>query len=454
MPQGRRKTAAVEFIPPPEKKRLGRPPKKLVEAEHTIKYSAPVPVEIEEEEIQPVDEEEEELLFIEEEATARRKKTAKDEREDLRRELDKYGTISSSRLKLSIDKYRFSDGEDSGISAEKDYCAKYAVTKEHILSDDYLDVARKWGSGRYWFTLRMDNKIVRMWERQITAAIAPGGSMNPADPISPYPIGAEAIGQAPSMKEYIRAQREALKETFEMAKLFREAYGHVDGQQPVADPKVAALQLLTENPDVMEKVGAGIAKIALGSNGMSESNPWAEVALEAIKTGQAAEIFATIIREIMTPFRNLGAQNVTPQISQPQINMRPSPNFMMNNPTNAESVTSQNFQSPIPDQAAPAVNTSPQATPQVDITVSPADALIVQLIEAMERQAPLNEAQSLINIAIYRNPELGESIDELLNLSVDQLLDLLSAYAPKIKENQNAKPWLEALTGSLISNDE
>src|SRR6266508_1836008 len=218
----RRKAAEVELLPP-EDDQPSRGRKKLVEAEHTIKYSAPVPVTVEDD---PAEDN------TEEEKAKRRKKTARDEREDLRREMDKLGVASASRLKLSIDKYRHSDSDDSGTLAEKDFCTKDAVTKEHILNDDYLAVARKYGPGRYWFTLRMDNKIIRQWERKVNPAVTPAGHMiqniNPNDPNSPQVIlqttgdGQQAM---PSLKEVWKAQREALKEQLEMAKLMREAYG-------------------------------------------------------------------------------------------------------------------------------------------------------------------------------------------------------------------------------------
>src|SRR5215475_6022197 len=179
----RRAPAEVEILPAEDPPPLpGR--KTLVEAEHTIKYSAPVPV--------TVDQTGEDMLidgveYEEQERARRRKKTSKDERDELKREMDKLGVASVSRLKLSIDKYRHSESDDSGTMAEKDYCTKYPVTKDHILNEDYLDVARKYGPGRFWFTLRMDNQIVRQWERKINNALTAPiiQSVNPADPNAP-----------------------------------------------------------------------------------------------------------------------------------------------------------------------------------------------------------------------------------------------------------------------------
>src|SRR6266508_3323764 len=70
----RRKAAEVELLPP-EDDQPSRGRKKLVEAEHTIKYSAPVPVTVEDDPAE--DNTEEDFDLIEEEKAKRRKKTAR-----------------------------------------------------------------------------------------------------------------------------------------------------------------------------------------------------------------------------------------------------------------------------------------------------------------------------------------------------------------------------------------
>ena len=419
----------------------------MVEAEHTIKYSAPVPVTVEE---PPEETEDDEINFddVEIERPSRRKKTSKDERDDLRRELDKYGTVSASRLKLSIDKYRHSDADDSGTLAEKDFCTKYAVTKDHILADDYLDVARKYGPGRYWFTLRMDNRVVRQWERKVHETVTPA-TMNPVDPnqaafFAANGDAAQPIGQL-SWQEVIKMQDSLFERKLKEMKLFRDAFG-IDQMQPNAsaplDPKVAALQMIAENPDVMEKIGKGIASTVLGAKGGGDSDPWADVAMEAIKSGQAAQIAATIIREIMAPFRNMRGEESAQTFQAPQ----PAP------------VQTERNGGPqgrnAPQPTAPVSAERPQERPAAaQPMMTPADALMMALIDAMIRNAPLKEAQGIINVAVYRNPELDESIDELLNLSVDELMALLAVYHPKVAEVPHAKEWLETLVGSLAQQE-
>jgi len=313
MPRGK-KAVQVELLPPEDDQSL-RGRKRLVEAEHTIKYSAPVPVTVEDDPAE--DNSADDLDFVEEEKAKRRRKTAKDERDDFRRELDKLGVASVSRLKLSIDKYRHSDSDDSGTLAEKDYCTKYPVTKEHILNDDYMDVARRYGSGRFWFTLRMDNKIVRQWERQVNQAVTPSGpviqGVNPNDPNSPQVI-IQSDGQQvmPSIKDIMKGQREALKEHLEMTKLMREAYGFAPEQstQPKSEEEVLTTAILKQ-PEVIENVVGSVLKRFGGSSGKDDEPWYADVVRDAVKSGQAAQIVQVAIDRIFNGFQGLfpGRQN-------------------------------------------------------------------------------------------------------------------------------------------------
>lgn len=302
-----KKTAEVKILST-EDSLQSRGRKKLVDAEHTIKYSTPVPVTVEDD---PTEDNPEEVFeFVEEEKARRRRKTSKDERDDLRRELDKLGVASVSRLKLSIDKYRHSDSDESGTLAEKDYCQKYPVTKDHIIQEEYMDVARRYGPGRYWFTLRMDNKIVRQWEKQVNAVITPAGPIiqhvNPNDPTSPQVIiqttnGDSQAQQIPmSIKDIMKTQREALKEQLEMAKLMREAYGFAPEQpqqQSKSEEEILAGAILKQ-PDLIENVVGSIVKRFGKGGGESDEPWWAGVLKDSITTGQLAPTVQGIVKAL------------------------------------------------------------------------------------------------------------------------------------------------------------
>jgi hypothetical protein len=76
----------------------------------------------------------------------------------------------------------------------------------------------------------------------------------------------------------------------------------------------------------MDKIGSGIAKTIFGSKGGDDSDPWAEVAKEAIRSGQAPQIVATLVREVMAPFRNLwGNNNGQEQVAQAPVQNQTRP---------------------------------------------------------------------------------------------------------------------------------
>jgi hypothetical protein len=421
----------------------------MVEAEHTIKYSAPVPVTVEE----PVeDEEPEEITFEDDETESRRRrrKTSKDERDELRRELDKYGTVAASRLKLSIDKYRHSDAEDSGTLAEKDFCTKYAVTKEHILADDYLDVARKYGPGRYWFVLRMDNKVVRQWERKVHEAITPG-AVNGSDTV--FPVNGDAsqpIGQL-SWQEVIKMQDSLVERRLKEMKMFRDAFGEPEhaAQTVATDPKIAALQMIAENPDVMAQIGKGIASTVLGKSA-GDGDPWADVAMEAVKSGQAAQIVKTAIDSIFSGVNALfpRGQNGQAPMATPQAPPVQNPGSRLQGPLPGPG------QRPPDNQVGQVPTTDNQGQAAPAVTMNEADALVISLIQACERKAPAADAVNIINVACYRTPELGESVDALINMSPESLLAMLSAYHPDVAKWEHAKEWLKQLTDALTAGEE
>jgi len=459
MPRGKpRKTAPnIEVLPPDDDE---SPKQKVVEVKHKTEWS----------EMRPVDEApDQETLFDDDDETPEPKPRRKtpNEREELRKKLARASITPGSQLKLTIEKYSHGEALDGqgGSYAEKEHCTKYVCAEDHITSEDYLDIARRYGPGLYRFTLRMRNQIVTAWDKRISAGTSPIiQHANPADPTSPQIIigqnGDAAPAQMPSLKEYMRAQREALKEEFEMRKLFRELYWPAPEATPAQaplDPKVAALQLIADNPEVMEKIGSGIAKTVLGSKGGGDSDPWADVAMEAIKNGQAAQIVREAIGALFNGINGLfpKANNGQAQMGAPQMAPMANQNTQPQAHGNAAPVhphAEGQGHGAIQNGMGGIQGNESQGAPQVMMT--PADALIIQLIAAMDRKAPLKEAQSIINVAVYRNPELDESIDELLNLSVDELMDLLAAYHPEIRQKEGAREWLETLTASLARSEE
>jgi hypothetical protein len=457
----RKKLAEVEILPP-EDDQLPKGRKRLVEAEHTIKYSAPVPVTVEDDSTE--DATEEDFDFTEEEKAKRRRKTPKDERDDFRRELDKLGVASVSRLKLSIDKYRHSDADDSGTLAEKDFCTKDPVTKEHILNEDYLATARKFGPGRYWFTLRMDNKIVRQWEQRINPVVTPTGpvvqQVNPNDPNSPqFIIQTNGDGQQaamPSVRDIMRSQKDALKEHLEMTKLMREAYGFTpeQSQQPKSEEEILASAILKQ-PDVIENVVGSVIKRFGGKGGDDE--PWyAKIVEEAVKSGQAAQVVKTAIDSLFFGFKSLfpgGQQNGQAEMVETA--------FQADRPTDSQRAT---------DGRTVVAQEIPQGNPSLQPTsgeanresgmlpasqqqqVSPEQEALLQLMGNCQQRVPPQIAfDQLMKKADFFQDTEGYSIDGYIKLlgsmPVDDALAFVKTYVQgeQVTSLEHTKDWLSEL---------
>jgi hypothetical protein len=328
----RRKATEVEILPA-EDDQSTRGRKRLVEAEHTIKYSAPVPVTVEEE---PEEEEPFSDVDVIETEKKQKRKTAKTERDELRKKMMVNGVTAASALKLIIERYAHSDGPDSGTTAEKSHCTKYGCDEAHILNQDYMNVAARWGAGRYWFTLYKDGTIVTQWEKRLEPPRQPNGpviqSVNPNDPNSPQVIyqanGDGQTQQIPmSIKDIMKTQREALKEQLEMAKLMREAYGFApeQPQQPKSEEEILASAILKQ-PDVIENVVGSVIKRFGGKGGDDE--PWyADVVRDAVKSGQAAQIVQVAIDRIFNGFQGFfpgRQQNGQPSTTQTQTQTEPT----------------------------------------------------------------------------------------------------------------------------------
>jgi len=422
-PRGRPRKPAVEILPPEPEPEDNQPPQQnVVEIKHKTEWS----------EMRPVDAPADEAIYEEEIFEPKRRRNS--ERDELRKKLAKAEVTPGSMLKLTIEKYRHSEAVDSqgGSFAEREHCTKYVCAEEHITSEDYLDVARKFGAGLYRFTLRMKNQVVTAWDKRISAGPTPIiQSTNPADPNSPQVIfqlpdganGHQPVAVIDPMDQMVKTAQayQKLKKAFEP---------DVDpAAAPVAaplDPKIAALQLIADNPDVMERIAKGISSTVLGQK-HGDGDPWAEVAMEAVKSGQAANMLRSAIDAIFNGINGL--------FPKPAMNGQ------------APGVQA----APAPTAPAPAGGNQESAQ-QVALTA--ADVLIIQLIQAMERNAPLKEAQTTINVAVYRHPELDESIEQLLNMSVDEIMVLLGAYHPKVNEIPHARAWLETLIGSLSTSDQ
>lgn len=452
----RRKIIEPEILPPEDDQHThGR--KKMVEAEHTIRYSAPVPVTVEE---SP----DEELNIDDDIVEEKPRRKPKNERDELRKKLAQNNVTPASQLKLSVERYLHSDSAEGGTWAEAEFLTKYACTEAHITNEDYLDVARKWGAGTYRFTLRMKNIIVTAWDKRLGVITHTIQNAIPGDPNSPPVIlqgdGQQPIGQVMAMKDIMKAQKEAFKEQLEMAKLLREAYGLTPDLPATAavitDPKIAALQLIAENPDVMEKIGSGIAKTVLGSKVEGDSDPWAEVAKEAIKSGQAAEIVSALVREFMAPFRNLwGNNNGQAQMAQAPLQNQQTEQaqvpLIQGQQEGADS-HQQNAPGGFGSTELPqGVQNQPQTRPE-----DPYTQMMTNIITTLAANGSVEDAVKRVNGFLLFNPAYAQVINDQFSPNSEQLLGAIATIpgCAQIAQAPHAKQWIEQFQSKFFVEGE
>jgi hypothetical protein len=218
------------------------------------------------------------------------------------------------------------DGKTALRSTNRQFCDDLPVTP------DYMQIIKNtWGAGVYQLELRDEyNRIVK-GSRRMTIEIA-GPQVQPVAQIQTLPNGQQipiVIEQSQPQNpqapvDPIKQFRQTLSLVREFKDDFREMMGLPERQensqtQAPVSPKVAALELITENPEVMEKIGRGLTSIVSGGKNDHETS-WADVGMELVRTGQAPQVAANIIREFMAPFSALwGKDNGTSQMVQTPI---------------------------------------------------------------------------------------------------------------------------------------
>lgn len=427
MPRGRPKktTAEVEILPPEE---TNQPLQQVREVKHKTEW-----VELRSVEETPEEEAEE---FADGSIEDKPRRKAKDEHTKLRELLAQHNIAPSAQLRLSIERYLHSESSEGGTWSDKEFLTRYICTKEQIVNEDYLDVARKWGAGTYWFTLRMytpgkspGSRIVASWEKRLGPATPNIQHVNPADPNSPQVIvqtngdGQQQV-QPMSMRDIMKAQKEAFKEQLEMAKLMREAYGMQpeQQQQPRSEEEILSSAILKQ-PEVIENVVGSVIK-RFGGASSKDDEPWyADVVRDAVKSGQLVQVVQVAIDRIFNGFGNLfpGRQNN----GQAEMASTPLP---QQNVLDAASVGSQSDQGgqsanpqTQPQGSSSVVETSPNAPPGQQQTVTPEDQALQLLIEHCRRGAPVRVAYGrLMEYAGLLNEQYPQG-------SIDDYVDIFAA---------------------------
>jgi hypothetical protein len=335
-----------------------------------------------------------------------------------------------------------SESSEGGSWADKEFLTRYICTKEQIVNEDYLDVARKWGAGTYWFTLRMympgkspGSKVVASWEKRLGPTTPNIQHVNPNDPTSPQVIVQTTNGdgqqyQPPSMRDIMKGQKEALKEHLEMTKLMREAYGmspEQPQQQQRSEEEILSSAILKQ-PEVIETVVGSVIKRFGGSDG-KDNEPWyADVVRDAVKSGQAAQIVQVAIDRIFNGFSGLfpgRANNGQAEMGQtPLANQRQSENGQDQSQTYRPE--GQALASEL-QESAPAI--LPAGNPESPPT--PEQHALTRLVQNCQRNVPVQVAyQQLVSYADAIEEQAPDYsiygyIDLLGSMETEQVLEFV-----------------------------
>jgi hypothetical protein len=259
------------------------------------------------------------------------------------------------------------------------------------------------------------------------------------------------------LPQIIKPPKSAFEEIREAKELMaeltpRREVNQAPAPQPAVDPKVEALKLIAGDPELRD-IAKDAALEIFGVKRNNDSSPWAEVANKFLDHPQFPQVAQSAV--------NAAVNLVGNALSGFASLFAPKPPQM---PAQAPQQTAPTVQPPQQAQTAPQVAQAQtqalpeaaqqqptQAAPEQGPPLSPQDAFLYGLIGACEQNMPIEQVRNFVNLSLIRNPELEDSLDQLLNLPTDQLLGLAVSIHPPLAQAQHAKPWLESLIAALTS---
>jgi hypothetical protein len=357
------------------------------------------------------------------------------------------------------------DGKTALRSTNRQFCDDLPVTP------DYMQIIKNtWGPGVYQLELRDEyNRIVK-GSRRMTIEIA-GPQTQPITQIQTLPNGQQIPivieQQAPQQIPQQIDPLKQLRQAFSIVREFREELGiseqlQANNQpaQAAMSPKAAALEMIAENPEMMEKITKGIGSLVIGGKGGGDEDPWAEVAKEAVKNGEASRIVAAVIREIMAPFQGLfGGNNGQAQMAQ----TAPQTGAGFNSGRAEYGTSSQAQALPQVSQGVQPTNAETDSNPPPGAQITPEIQALQMLIDnCAQKVPPIVAAERLLafeKVIEEQAPQYSITgyINILVNLDPDAALAFVNQIMPgseAVTSLPHAKEWLIELQANLKGNSE
>lgn len=427
--------------------------KQVVEAKHTITYNKPIVVDAEPDEESGDDDNDDDAEFEFEQKPKRKKKTERELRNALRDRLAQKGVTPTSQLRIHIFKFENDNDVISGVQAEKAFCTKIFTSEDGIINGQHLDMAQKFGPGRYLFMVYMNNAIVTSFEERISAPSGMAGASNPQPVTVPDPANpGQVIVQMPAQQQANPIDPFAeFDKTLKMFERFQKVFGGIthpqveaQPQQPQLTPEQQLASTLLLDPEVKKKA----VKSLLGSNGDNgETNTLELVLTHAESIGKAIE---GIINGLFTNVQGLRGNNGTTQMAQ-------TPRQRSGHPESQWQDHGQHGQTQeIQATNGQALESHSQGIPEVSI--SPEDQLLILVLDQCKRRLPAKIAAmrvlALADAVEQQAPwmSLYPVIEMFIQIEPDAAIAFIEGYSEQAKEIASlphAKEWTGQLQAEL-----
>lgn len=442
----RKKIPDPEIIPDGveiDAKPIKSPTRKVVETK-TVTYDAPV------DEAETPEEEDD---FDFEEKPKRNKPTLKQEKQKLRDRWAKRGIAPTGNLRISLWKFTNDDDPMSGAQADKAYCNKFVTTEDAIDSGIHLEAASKYGPGRYWIMIYLNNQIVDQWEFRIAAGQPMGQVQSGQQMVSmPDPSNPQVTIQMPAGQPVVQKTfKQELKEMAETFELMQKLNGNQQPQPiaPPVSPEISVAELLMKDPHHAKKIVGNL----MGGEGEKDL-----MAL-AFEHGPALiESLGNVIRNIISDVK--GGMNGTAQVQQttlPQDRNAQIPASEWNgDQSSVHSIEG------IPQHQGNGNALNPQQVQQGHEAQAPAirpeDELLAGILDHCKRRMPPRmAADRAFKYAEYVERVAPQQsvftlIEQFTDNPIDEslaLFELLSDEAKEILAMPHAKAWATQLQAEL-----
>lgn len=372
-----------------------KPTRKVVETK-TITYDAPA------EDVEEVEEIEDDESFNPEEKPKRKRNTLKEVKMKLRERWAKKGISPSGNLRISLFKFTNDDDPMSGASADKAYCTKFQTTEEAIDAGIHLEAASKFGPGRYWIIIYLNNQIADQWEFRVAGSTMPVSQIPNGQPLTSFDQSGQPqfTIQMPNQQHPSSVDpMKTLRESFKIVREFKEAMG-LESIIPTAQPqpKVSEeMQLASfalQDPDIKKKV----LKNLFGSNSDGEKDTLELILNNVEPIGRALQGLVDRVFMNLNQARSSGQMQMVNEVTQnPEIEQ--------------QSAQSQNI-----------LGLDRQVNAQI---ITPEDALLNFVIEQCVKKVPPK-------IACDRIIKMADAINEQSPAqSIDGYLELFVSIEPE-----------------------